>query len=168
MKKQIVSKNFEVTPAIEEQIEKLISKAEKYDFFDDSAVCTVTLRSVKDDQIIEITIKGKNGTVRTEKRDRVLYNAISAAEESLTRSIRKMKERSIAKHRKPEDMPVEDTAAIIRKKVVKAELMSETEAINRMEAIDHDFFIYIDKEDGTSSVVYRRKDGGYGVISTEQ
>jgi putative sigma-54 modulation protein len=56
---------------------------------------------------------------------------------------------------------------IVRAKSYYLEAMSIEEAITRMEALGHDFFLYLDKEDDRISVAYIRKDGGYGVIQAE-
>ena len=56
---------------------------------------------------------------------------------------------------------------IVRTKSIVPELMSLDEAITKMELLDHDFFIYTDDETNKIAVVYRRHDGGYGLIETE-
>ena len=61
----------------------------------------------------------------------------------------------------------EDKEEIVRTKSIRLEPMSIDEAITRMEALGHSFFLYLDEEDDEIAVVYRRIDGGYGVIEAE-
>lgn len=61
----------------------------------------------------------------------------------------------------------EEPDEVVRTKSIRLEPMSIDEAITRMEALGHSFFLYLDEEDDLISVVYRRYDGGYGVIEAE-
>lgn len=169
MKIKIVGKNVEVTKAMEEKIIEKLTKLEKYDYLKPETVCNVLIRTVKDDQIIEVTIHVGNKTIRAEKRSSSLYTAIDLVESTLTRQIRKEKEKMIGKKRttlkelsKRGDNIV--TPAIVKEKAVSLEIMTPDEAADRMEALDHDFHLFIDEDTENVSVVYRRKDSDYGVI----
>jgi putative sigma-54 modulation protein len=61
----------------------------------------------------------------------------------------------------------EEAEEVVRSKSILLKPMSIDEAITRMEALDHDFFLYLDEEDDRIGVVYRRVDGGYGVLEAE-
>ena len=61
----------------------------------------------------------------------------------------------------------EDKEEIVRTKSIRLEPMSIDEAVTRMEALGHSFFLYLDEEDDEIAVVYRRIDGGYDVIEAE-
>ena len=66
-----------------------------------------------------------------------------------------------------EEEEAEEAEEVVRTKSIYLEPMSLDEAITRMEAIGHSFFIYLDEEDDRISVAYKREDGGYGVIEAE-
>jgi hypothetical protein len=60
-----------------------------------------------------------------------------------------------------------DSPVVIRRKVFPAEVMSAEDAVDQMELVGHDFFLYVDAENNQPSVVYRRKGWQYGVIALE-
>ena len=66
-----------------------------------------------------------------------------------------------------EERKEEGEDVVVRTKSYYLQPMSIGEAITRMEALGHDFFVYLDEEDDRISTVYIRKDGGYGVIQAE-
>ena len=66
-----------------------------------------------------------------------------------------------------EDVEPEEKDTIVRAKSYYLQAMKIDEAITRMQALGHDFFLYLDEEDDRISVVYNRRDGGYGVIQAE-
>ena len=68
----------------------------------------------------------------------------------------------------PEEDDEDQEPIYIKNKTIRPDAMTLDDAIMQMESTDHDFYIYEDVEDHTISVVYRRKDGGYGVIDIEQ
>ena len=66
------------------------------------------------------------------------------------------------------EMPEEETkTSIVKRKVVEMKPMDEEEAVLQMELLGHEFFVFQDVDTGTTSVLYRRKDGNYGIIETK-
>ena len=161
MRLQIIGKNVTVTDGMESYITKKLSKLDT--FLKEETPVRVIIRTVKNDQIIEVTITDK-GTIRAEERSDTLYNAVDVIEEKLIRILRKRKEKAIEKHRQPREKIEEAYTDIVRKKQVEPVLMMPEDAIEEMEATDHDFYIYINKETELPEVVYRRKDGQFGII----
>jgi len=166
MKVAITGKNITVTDGMEESIIKQLGKCEKY-LGPDSKV-KVLIRTVKTDKIIEVTVPVSKGKViRVEKRSDDFYEAVNLVEEVLTRKLRKEKEKKLDKKR----MALKETLeavlepAIKRNKRFNIEMMTPDEAISEMESLDHDFHLFMNIEDGTVGVVYRRKDEGYGLLS---
>ena len=181
MKYQIIGKNIEVTEGIREAVENKLSRMDKYFLLNDDVTCRVVVRSYKVGTKIEVTIFTPQIDLRAEVSNPDLYAGIDLAIDKLEGQMRKIKTRmdrsrggkiSLGKAISLENidaLPVEDEEeeTVVRTKSIYLEPMSLDEAITRMEAIDHPFFIYLDEEDDKISVCYTREDGGYGVIQAE-
>ncbi len=165
---------IKVTEAIKNYIEGKISKLDKY-FDNSSSIKASAIIRVKDNnQIIEITIPTNKFTLRAEEKNNDLYAAIDLVIDKLERQIRKNKTR--IKNRYKKDEPIEfvfdfnlpeDTEnnnLIVKRKQLDIKPMSEEEAILQMELIDHDFFVFKNAGADCTSVLYKRKDGNYGII----
>lgn len=171
MKINIVTKNVVLTNAMKEKINEKLAKIEKYDFVKPDTVCNVLVRTVKDDRIIEVTIPVNGKIIRAEKRDADIYAAIDMVEATLTRQVRKMKEKIIRGKRvsaasAKECVESEDPVFIRKERTIDLLELTPYEAVEEMELLDHDFHLFIENETKKPAAVYRRKDGGYGVIHT--
>ena len=126
-------------------------------------------------QMVEITISTPTTMFRSEEGDETFQNAIDTAVDTLERQIRKNKTRlekrlkNGAFRQLPEDDEdiEEETEFKIKKKAFPIKPMSVEEAIMQMNLIDHQFFVFIDAFTELTSVVYKRKDGDYGLITPE-
>lgn len=176
MKVQIYGKNITVTAAIAEKIEKKLSHLEKYFIIDENVVANVVVRVYPNKQKIEVTIPTKYAVLRTEVVDDDLYAAIDKAIDKLEDQIRRQKTRLTRKNKEKlayafieEDFEVvdEDDEELVKTKSIVPDTMELDEAIMRMEMLNHSFFIYRDDETKEIAVVYKRNDGGYGLIETE-
>ncbi len=177
MKVQIYGKNITVTVAIAEKIEKKLSHLEKYFIIDENVVANVVVRVYPNKQKIEVTIPTKYAVLRTEVVDDDLYAAIDKAIDKLEDQIRRQKTRLTRKNKEKlayafieEDFEVEDgedDEELVKTKSIVPDTMELDEAIMRMEMLNHNFFIYRDDETSEIAVVYKRHDGGYGLIETE-
>lgn len=178
MKYQIVGKNIEVTEGIRAALIKKMTRMDKYFVITDDVECRALVRTYKDAQKVEITINTQMMTFRAEVVDEDLYAAFDLAIDKLEGQMRKLKTRlDRSKHEKlgkaivfeniaDEEMESENDV-VVKTKSYHLDPMEIDEAIDRMEALGHDFFMYLDDEDDCISVVYHRKDGGYGVIQAE-
>lgn len=178
MKVNITGKNITVTQAIADKINKKLAILNKYFIIDDEDTANVLIRTYPDKQKIEVTIPTRFAILRTEVADDDLYKAIDRAIDKLEDQIRRQKTRiEKKKNHSPlsetfidvelyEDAPVDEDEVVRTKSIVPA-FMSLDEAIAKMELLDHDFFIYTDDETRKIAVVYRRREGGYGLIETE-
>ena len=177
MKYQIIGKNIQVTEGIRSAIEKKLSRLDKYFIINEDVSCRVVVRSYKIGAKIEVTIFTPQMDLRAEVTHQDLYAGVDLVLDKLEGQMRKIKTRmdrsrggklSLGKAIALENLepaPVEeDDDTVVRTKSIYLEPMSLDEAITRMEAIDHPFFIYLDEEDDRISVCYTREDGGYGVI----
>lgn len=178
MKVKVVSKNIEVTPAIKEMVEKKISKLDKY--FDPNIEAKATLSVQKNSQIVEVTIPFNGVILRVEESTEDMYKSIDLVEEKLQRQIRKQKTKLSRKNsggslRYPDFYAVDineseedkDTSKIVKTKSFNVKPMSEEEAILQMELLGHNFFVYQDAKSSKVNVMYKRKDGNYGLIEPD-
>ena len=176
MKYQIIGKNITVTEGISAAVTKKLSKMERY-FKDDEIDCRVVVASHGETAKIEITIFLPNFPLRAEVEHKDLYAALDLAIDKLEGQMRKVKTRMDRSNGKVSlgesfelDVEQEEKSepdVVVRAKSYYLTPMTIDEAITRMEALGHDFFVYLDKEDDLISVVYIRRDGGYGVIQAE-
>lgn len=178
MKVQIYGKNITVTAAIAEKIEKKLNHLEKYFIIDENVVANVVVRVYPNKQKIEVTIPTKYAVLRTEVVHDDLYAAIDLAIDKLEDQIRRQKTRLTRKNKDKLayafigddeiiDDDYEEEDELVKTKSIVAETMELDEAIMRMEMLNHSFFIYRDNETKEVAVVYKRNDGGYGLIETE-
>lgn len=178
MKVQITGKNITITEAMRAQTEAKLSKMDKYFIIDESVVAKVLARTYKNDQKIEITIFTKMMDFRVEVRSDDYYNALDLAIDKLEGQMRKLKTRIDKKHHESLaesldfnnfDIEEEDNTndEIVRVKEVYLDPIDLEKAITKMEALGHNFYIYLDSEDNLVSVCYKREDGGYGVIQVK-
>lgn len=176
--------NIEVTPAIREHIEKRVEKIERYFPEGTNANAMVNLKAINNSQSkVEITIPMKNLTLRAEERHDELYAAVDLIVGKLERQIRKYKTKVNRKFRDREPMgqafatfntgvsdsteeETEDDLTIVRTKQFDLKPMDEEEAVLQMNMLGHNFFVFNDAETNDTNIVYKRKDGTYGLIET--
>ena len=178
MKYQIIGKNIQITDAISSMVQKKLGRMDKYFVITEEVNCRVVASVLNEIQKVEITIFLPQMTLRAEVEDKDLYAAIDLAIDKLQGQMRKLKTRmdrsngkiSLGRAIDFEQIQEEEDLEkdiVVRTKSYYLEAMTLEEAITRMEALGHDFFLYLDKEDDRIAVAYIRKDGGYGVIAAE-
>ena len=174
LKINVRGENIEVTGAIREYVEKKLAKLEKY--FDDTSSSTahVNLKVYSDKKSkVEVTIPLPYLVLRAEETSPDMYASIDLVTDKLERQIRKHKTKLNRKSREKgikhvDFVPAEDEAEekfeVVRTKSVSLKPMDVEEAILQMDMLGHDFFIYEDAETSEISIVFRRRDGRYGLI----
>lgn len=173
MKITITTRKTFVNEIDKGMIEKKIGKLAK--FFSDEAEATVTVSSQKNDKIVEVTIFANGIVYRAEERNEDILDAVDKAEVAIDRQIRRNKTRLEKNLRREalvpavEDAPVEEEKEfnIIRTKTHSLKPMSAEEAILQMNLLGHEFFIFLNAETDSTDIVYKRKDGNYGLIETK-
>jgi putative sigma-54 modulation protein len=177
MKYQIIGKNIEVTDSIRGDIQKKLHRMDKYFVINEDVLCRAVVSAYKVGAKVEVTIFTKEMDFRAEVRNDDLYAAVDFAIDKLEDQMRRLKTRmernknelglgkSLALENFDEEDEGEDT--VVRSKSIYLDPMSIDDAITRMEALGHSFFIYLDEEDNEVAVAYKRLDGGYGVIQVE-
>ena len=179
MKFTFACKKISLNDSIKEYAEKKISKLDKY--FPEEADAFVTFAVEKKNRcVVELTIRSQNGTLfraQEEDRDGDMRSAIDEAVSFIDRRIRKNKTR-LAKNLRPDalvstvpaefDVVEDNDFDIIRTKRFAVKPMSPEEAILQMNLLGHSFFVFRNTDFGDAiCVVYRRNNGGYGIIETE-
>lgn len=184
MKFSIRGENLEVTPALREYTEKKVRKLERYFDTPPSSEVHVNMEVHNNDQIIEITIPMSGLLLRAEESHSDMYAAIDLVVEKLERQIRKHKTKVNRKFRQSGtkramfrngvvngstayDFEDEDDIELVRTKRFNLKPMDVEEAILQMDMLGHNFFVFSDAESGTTNVVYRRRDGRYGLIEPQ-
>lgn len=182
LKYNIRGENIEVTDAIRSYIEKKIDKLERYFTETPDANVHVNLKVYSDKNAkVEITIPLPNLVLRAEETSGDLYASIDLIADKLERQIRKHKTKVNRKFRDKgavQDFfasadtgvePVEEVDSdleIVRTKQFDLKPMDSEEAVLQMNMLGHDFYVYTDAESNETNIVYRRKDGKYGLIET--
>lgn len=180
----IRGQHFEVTPALKEYVEKKIGRLEKYFDTKPTSDCHVTMRVLKDEHTIEVTIPLSGVILRAEETNHDMYAAIDLVAEKLERQIRKYKTKVNRKFRQDGSLKdlVNDPAVngngaavdedddgldIVRTKRFNLKPMDAEEAVLQMDLLGHNFFVFSNAETAEVNVVYKRKDGRYGLIEPE-
>lgn len=180
MNYNIRGENIEITPALRNYVEKKVGKLERY--FDDTPTSDVNVRMqvFNNQHIIEVTIPMSQLLLRAEEIHSDMYAAIDLVVEKLERQIRKHKTKVNRKFRQEgslkymfrndieaEERFDEDEIEVVRTKRFNLKPMDAEEAILQMDMLGHNFFVFSNSVNGDTNVVYRRKDGRYGLIEPE-
>ena len=180
MKYTYTCKKVTLNDSIKDYAEKKISKLDRY-FREEDTSASVTF-SVEKDHLctVEITIRGAGPLLRaqTQAPDGDMRGAIDAAVGYIERQILKNKTRLSKRLRSegfPPSAPADDFEIaeekefnIVRTKRFSVKPMSAEEAILQMNLLGHSFFVYRDSENESLCIVYQRKNGGYGLIVTDE
>lgn len=175
MKITITTKNIEMTEALRNIVEKKISRLER--FFDPEVEAHATLSVEKARHKIEVTIPFNNVVLRGEETNENMYISIDLVLDKLESQIRKQKKR-LERRTKSSDLRFQyipnveeddenNEPRIVKTKKFAFKPMSTEEAVLQMELLGHNFFVYQNAENDEVNVVYKRKDGNYGLIEPE-
>ena len=173
MKTNIYLRKVELGKEKKDMLTKKIDKLGK--FFDEEASADIVVSEQKDKMIVEVTIRTADMIYRAEERNEEVYNAADDVVDSITRQIRKNKTRLAKKLREGVskeldvffDVPVEESdIKIVKTKTHHVKPMSAEEAVLQMNLLGHNFFVFTNAKTNTTDIVYRRKDGNYGLIET--
>ena len=171
-------KHIEVTDAMRNYIEKRLSKIERY--FDHILEVIVTLSVEKSRQIIEVTLQTNRALIRAEEETDDMYTSIDKVADKLERQIKKYKEKYLQKPHPgtektglanqeidAEDSETDKIAKIVKTKRFAIKPMSVEEAAMQMDLLGHNFFVFANDNTNKVNVLYKRKDGNFGLIEPE-
>lgn len=168
-------KNVEVTPALRDHVTRKLSKLKK--FFDhQSVIATAVLSVEKERQIVEVTVPVDGGLLlRGEEATSDMYSSVDLVVDKLERQFTKFKTRIQRHHDHYHGEPAQESAEmrqtspdapsdLVRKKTFPRKPMTLDEALLQMDLLGHDFFAFNNAETDTINVLYRRRDGKYGLL----
>ena len=162
------------TDSIKEYIESKLEKLNKY-FSADNLTATVVTKKEGRNQKIEVTIPTSSFTLRNECVNEDLYASIDGVVDKLERQVRKNKDKINKKNNKKiiEDFDYiledefQEEEKIVKRKKLELKPIDEEEAIIEMEMLGHSFFVYRDVDTDEICILYKRKNGNYGIIETK-
>lgn len=165
-----------VTKAIKDYIKEKLDKLNKYYEDNKNIECKVVVRVRNNLQSIEVTIPLNKFILRAEVDDKDLYAAVDLALEKIEGQIRKNKTK-IKKRYESKDIygfnidldenEEEENLDIVRRKNIDTKPMDEEEAVLQMLLLNHDFFVFKNIDEECISVLYKRKDGKFGILNVK-
>ena len=181
-------KNFIISDRIREYVEKKIGKLDRYLPDIDETRVEITeekTKSAKDSRIVQVTLRTNGTILRAEERGEAIYACIDSVTEKIQRQIvrykgkridrwqgqmNKRKEMGLMPELDPEILDAlveENERLIVRTKRFTALPMDQDEAVEQMELLGHDFFVFYNADLGRINVLYRRADNDYGLLDPE-
>jgi putative sigma-54 modulation protein len=172
----IKGKNIEITDSLRDYVNEKLGRLDRYLPSIDEVRVELSVESVKSSkgrQVVQVTMRSNSTILRAEERSGDMFAAIDAVRDKLQRQIRRFKEKPVRVReraqaaRKAEMAPAELPPRIVRTKRFTVRPMSADEAIEQMELLGHDFFLFYNSDDDQMNVLYRRRDGNYGLLQPE-
>ena len=162
----------EITDSMRTYVSEKLGKLDKYISLD-GVRASVLVKVRNYSQKVEVTIPLKTLILRAEAEEQDFYSAIDMVINKLERQIRKNKTKLQKREKKglkelnvDEAIEIPEEKEVVKRKKIDLKLMSSEEAILQMDLLGHNFFLYKDEETDMPAVVYKRKDGGYGIIES--
>lgn len=172
MKIEFLCRNYSASDKLKDLIEKKASKLDK--FFDEDVKTKIVLKKTKDVESLEITVTMNGGIIRAEVSSDNMYDNIDLALPKIEKQIIRHHAKIRSKKGKLKDFDFggEEVAAVVKPQVVKSKTfelvpMTVEDAIEELELVGHNFYVFLNKSTGSVSVVYLRNDGDFGVIETK-
>ncbi len=172
MKFNIHGKKLDVTESIKKYIEEKIGRLDKYFENPDDITATALIKLRGNEQVVEVTINANKFILRGEESNKDLYASIDKVSDKIERQIRKNKTR-MKKHINKDairgfaldfEEKEENDRVIVKRKTIEDKPMNEEEAILQMELLGHEFFAFRNVDTKEVEVLYKRKDGDYGIL----
>jgi putative sigma-54 modulation protein len=180
-KMEVLARNMRLTDNTREYVEKKAAKLDRYlQEIDEIRVelsHVKTARSATDRQVAQITVRGKGFILRTEERSDDVHSAFDTALDKMQRQIERYKGKHYrgrgdgrsAAEVAEEEWPVDETGELLpliaRRKKFELVPMTEDEAVEQMKLLGHDnFFVFFNAEQNSIQVLYKRRNGTYGLI----
>ncbi len=175
MRITISGKNLDITEGLRSAVEEKLSRLEKY--FTPETIVNVTLSVTKKrHQKMEVTIPVKGHIIRAEQESDDMYVTIDLVEEVIEAQLKKYRQKLVSQQQSAgsfkqefidSESPAEEEVQIIRSKKFGMKPMFPEDACVQMELLGHTFFVFRNAETDDVNVVYKRKDGNYGLIEAE-
>lgn len=166
-------RNVEVSNSLRDYVEKKVGRLERQ--FDTAVAATATLSVERDRHTVEVTMPLNGMVLRGEETTGDMYSAVDLVVDKLERQVAKYKTRLSRRLRSGDDRlaveqidPGEKEPRVVRTKRFNLKPMTIDEAVLQLGLIGHDFFIFTNADSDRINVLYRRKDGNYGLIEPEE
>ncbi|MDD3824644.1 MAG: ribosome-associated translation inhibitor RaiA [Anaerolineae bacterium] len=174
-------KNVEVTDRLREYVEQKIGKLDRYLPSISEAwveLSSEETKAAQDRQVCQVTVRSNGTILRAEERSDDMFSAIDTVLDKMYRQIARYKGKRKNRWRGAgttvEPLPIalgeeleEEVRSIVRVKRFPMTPMVPEEAVEQMELLGHDFFVFFNAEEGRINVLYRRKGGNYGLLQPE-
>ena len=181
MELMIKGKNVEITDRLRDYVETKIGKLDRYLPSISEAWVELSIegaRAAHDRQVCQVTVRSNGMILRAEERSDDMFTSIDTVLDKMYRQIarykgkRKNRWRGAATAAEPlplelEEELEEESSRIVRVKNFPMTPMHPDEAVEQMELLGHDFFVFFNADEGQVNVIYRRKDGDYGLLQPE-
>ncbi|MGI6037263.1 MAG: ribosome hibernation-promoting factor, HPF/YfiA family [Limnochordia bacterium] len=174
MRTVVTGKNIDITPALRSYAEKKTAKLEKFFGNGPEISCEVMMRIERELDIVEITLQVNGLLLRGEEQTEDMYASIDGAVEKLLRQLRKYKAKlqrrfgpKLGELATESREAEEELGKIVKTKRFAVKPMPIDEAVMQMELLGHNFFVFTNAETEEVNVIYKRKDGNYGLIEPE-
>lgn len=181
MELSIKGKNVDVTDRLKHYVEKKIGKLDHYLPTISEAwveLSTEGAKAAQDRQVCQVTVRANGTILRAEERSDDIFTSIDAVLDKMYRQIARYKGKRQNRWRgaavAAEPLPLEleepldeEASNIVRIKRFRMTPMSPDEAVEQMELLGHDFFVFYNADEGQINVIYRRKGGDYGLLQPE-
>jgi putative sigma-54 modulation protein len=187
LKVDINTRNMDLNDKLQEYVQSKVSKLDRYlDLLEEAQVDLTfakSARSASDRQVAQVTLRGKGVLLRAEERSDDILASVDAVMDKMYRQIERYKGRRFRGRGDGrsaadvalelassgvEDSPTEAEYKVVRRKRFSLTPMDEAEALEQMELLSHeDFFVFLNADTGQVNVLYRRRDGLFGLIETE-
>ncbi|MFN3361221.1 MAG: ribosome hibernation-promoting factor, HPF/YfiA family [Pseudanabaenaceae cyanobacterium] len=187
MKLVIQGKNIDITDAIRDyvrqKIDRAVSHYQALTHEVDVSLSVARNPRISASQAAEVTVYANGTVIRAEEKSDNLYASIDLVADKIARKLRKFKEKKSSKTPEKTSIAVEQLQVpppatngkapvlpppVIRNKFFAMPPMSVEEALEQLELVDHDFYVFRNKETGEINVIYERNHGGYGLIQPRQ
>lgn len=176
VKLNIRGEKITITPAMKAYVTEKLAKMDKYFENPEDINANVLVRVKGLEQIIEVTAFTKKFTLRAEESNEDFYAAVDLVISKLERQIRKNKDKLNNKYKNIEKLEfnfdfeldeeeAEEEKTIVKRKDISMKPMDEEEAMLQIELLNHDFFVFKNIDEECVSVLYKRKDGNFGIIN---
>ncbi len=177
MELQIRGDKITVTKAIKDYVTEKMGRLDKYFDTDKKITAQVIIRVKNKEQKVEVTVPTNKFTLRAEEAHTDLYAAIDIVVDKLERQIRKNKTKLDKKYKNLVQLDIntnfevkddeEEETKIVKRKTIDTKPMDEEEAILQMDLLNHDFFVFKNVDEECVSVMYKRRDGNFGIINVK-
>jgi putative sigma-54 modulation protein len=180
---KVKGKHLVVTQGLREYAEQKLGRLEKY--FSNIREATVIESIEGDEHRVEVTLEGDGLLLRGEERTRDMYASVDLVFDKLEQRVKKFKEKHTHRRNHQDSMrtkapnteagldgildagseaPQDTRPRVIRTKAVTMKPMDLEDACQMLELVDHEWYVYLDSDTNMTQVVYRRRDGNYGLV----